>query len=199
MAVECGLPVMRAMLLEFPDDPVCRVLDRQYMLGPSLLVAPVFQENGEVEFYLPPGLWAPLAGGDAVQGGGWRRERHDFRSLPLYLREGTLLAWGAEPGGEDTRPERDLTRGLELQLFALPDGGATGAVVRDRTGAPALTATVRRAAGRYAVSLRGDHAGCRLFLRGVSASPQTAGIVAERGPAGTVADIPPGVSDLEFS
>ncbi len=39
---------MRAMLLEFPDDPTCDYLDRQYMLGPSLLVAPVFSHSGEV-------------------------------------------------------------------------------------------------------------------------------------------------------
>ena len=50
-----GMPVMRAMLLEFPDDPGCDTLDRQYMLGDSLLVAPVFSHDGMVDYYLPPG------------------------------------------------------------------------------------------------------------------------------------------------
>lgn len=45
-----GTPVMRSMFVEFPDDPACRTLDRQYMFGPSMLVAPVFTYSGEV-FY----------------------------------------------------------------------------------------------------------------------------------------------------
>ncbi len=51
------------MLLEFPDDPGCRTLDRQYMLGPDLLVAPVFSADGEVEFYVPAGTWTHLPTG----------------------------------------------------------------------------------------------------------------------------------------
>ena len=43
-------PVMRSMFVEFPDDPACRTLDRQYMFGPSMLVAPVFTYSGEVSY-----------------------------------------------------------------------------------------------------------------------------------------------------
>ena len=49
--------MMRAMLLEFPDDPGCDTLDRQYMLGEPLLVAPVFSPDGVVDYYLPAGRW----------------------------------------------------------------------------------------------------------------------------------------------
>ena len=63
-ATTAGLPVMRAMLLEFPDDPACATLDRQYMLGSSLLVAPVFTPEGDVEFYLPEGKWTHLLTGE---------------------------------------------------------------------------------------------------------------------------------------
>ena len=49
-----GWPVMRAMVLEFPNDPACRHLDRQYMLGDSILVAlTIFREDGVAEYYLP--------------------------------------------------------------------------------------------------------------------------------------------------
>ncbi len=54
-AADTGVPVMRPMALEFPDDPAVAHLDRQYMLGSDLLVAPVFSAEGDVEFYLPGG------------------------------------------------------------------------------------------------------------------------------------------------
>lgn len=80
-----GWPVMRAMLLEFPDDPACRTLDMQYMLGPALLVAPVFRPDGEAAYYLPEGEWRHLLSGETAAGPGWRREKYDPFSLPLWV------------------------------------------------------------------------------------------------------------------
>ena len=59
-AHEHGTPMMRSMLLEFPDDPTCAHLDLQYMLGDSLLVAPVFSHDGSVSYYVPAGRWTNL-------------------------------------------------------------------------------------------------------------------------------------------
>ena len=86
-----GLPMMRAMLLEFPEDRTCWTLDQQYMLGADLLVAPVFSAEGDVEFYLPAGEWTNYWNGESVTGGRWVTERHGFDSLPLYLRPGATL------------------------------------------------------------------------------------------------------------
>ncbi|MBN2444114.1 MAG: alpha-xylosidase [Spirochaetales bacterium] len=94
-----GLPLMRPMLMEFPDDPGVDYLDRQYMLGPSLLVAPVFTTGGEVTFYLPKGTWTNFLTGRKVQGGQWISETHDFFSLPLYVRENSIIPTG--PAGQD--------------------------------------------------------------------------------------------------
>lgn len=87
-----GTPVMRPMLLEFPDDPATGHLDRQYMLGRDLLVAPVFTAEGDVELYLPAGTWTSLLTGESVTGGRWVRERHAFDSVPLYVRPGGVVA-----------------------------------------------------------------------------------------------------------
>ncbi|PCE14439.1 alpha-xylosidase [Microbacterium sp. SZ1] len=116
-AAATGIPLMRPMQLEFPDDPAVGYLDRQYMLGSSLLVAPVFSADGSVEFYLPEGEWTSLLTGETVTGGGWRRETHDFDSLPLYVRPGTALPWGARTD----RPDYDYHEGLEVRVF--PGGG----------------------------------------------------------------------------
>jgi alpha-D-xyloside xylohydrolase len=196
-ATERGLPVMRAMVLEFPDDPGSRTLDMQYMLGESLLVAPVFREDGAVEVWLPPGRWTALLTGEEVEGGAWRRERHGFLSLPLYVREGTLLALGPEGGAED-RPDRDHTRGLELHLFALADGGEARATIRDPRGRAALSAAVERRGRRLLVSLQGNRSGCRLVLRGAAAASRSAGVVGAATALGTGVEIPPGREEVEL-
>ncbi|KUL50851.1 MULTISPECIES: alpha-xylosidase [unclassified Streptomyces] len=133
-----GVPVMRPMVLEFPADPACRTLDRQYMLGPDLLVAPVFSAEGDVEFYLPEGTWTHLLTGERVRGPGWRRETHGFDSLPLYVRPGALLPLGAD----ERRPDGDWL--AELMLLATPETapGSTYDVevtVPDLRGRPAAT------------------------------------------------------------
>ncbi|MBT2516141.1 alpha-xylosidase [Streptomyces sp. ISL-90] len=118
-AHERGIPVMRPMQLAFPDDPGAAYLDRQYLLGPDLLVAPVFSEHGEVDVYLPAGTWTSLLSGEVVEGGGWRREQHGFDSLPLYVRGGAVLPLGARRD----RPDYDYGTGLTL---AVAPGGVDG-------------------------------------------------------------------------
>jgi alpha-D-xyloside xylohydrolase len=91
-----GIPMMRPMMMEFPEDPSCLYLDRQYMLGESILVAPIFNSDGVADFYLPEGKWTSLITGESVTGGNWRSEKHGYTSLPLYIRESTLTQNGAE-------------------------------------------------------------------------------------------------------
>lgn len=90
-AHEHGWPVMRTMFIEFPDDPSCRYLDRQYMLGPSLLVAPVFRQDDVAEYYLPAGQWTHLLTGKVVAGGSWFREKIGFLDIPLFVRENAVI------------------------------------------------------------------------------------------------------------
>ena len=67
LAAALGWPMLRAMILEFPDDPACRYLDTQYMLGPALLVAPLFRPDGQSSYYLPDGEWRHLLSGEIAQ------------------------------------------------------------------------------------------------------------------------------------
>ncbi len=87
-----GAPVMRPMVMQFPEDPACRSLDTQYMLGEDLLVAPVFTPSGDVDVYLPEGRWVHLLDGETVDasgGGRFLRRRYDVHSLGLFAREGS--------------------------------------------------------------------------------------------------------------
>ncbi|MFC8126607.1 alpha-xylosidase [Streptomyces sp. NPDC057302] len=145
-----GVPVMRPMLLEYPDDPACRTLDRQYMLGPDLLVAPVFTAEGDVEFYVPEGTWTHLLTGERVQGPGWRRETHGFDSLPLYVRPGALLPLGAD----DQRPDGDWLQ--DLTLLVTPDtADGTEITVPDLDGRPAAVYRVVRGGDEVRVTAEG--------------------------------------------
>ncbi|MBN1202824.1 MAG: alpha-xylosidase [Anaerolineae bacterium] len=92
-AHEHGWPMLRAMILEFPDDPACRYLDTQYMLGPAVLVAPVFSADGMVSYYLPEGEWRHLLTGEITRGAGWRREKYDYFSLPLWVNTARSAPW----------------------------------------------------------------------------------------------------------
>lgn len=145
-----GVPMMRAMLLEFPADPACDALDRQYLLGPALLVAPVLHPEGTVDFYLPAGRWTHLLSGE-VRAGGWHRTRHDYLDLPLYVRPGTLLALGE---CED-RPDYEHAEGATFRLYELADDATATGTVPARDGGPGVTCTVRRAGRALAVRLTG--------------------------------------------
>jgi alpha-D-xyloside xylohydrolase len=113
-----GIPVMRSMLLEFPDDPACEYLDRQYMLGDSLLVAPVFSFAGEVSYYVPAGRWTNFINGEIVEGPGWIRESHGFSSLPLLARPNSVIPVGSV----DSRPDYDYGNGVTLQVYQFAKG-----------------------------------------------------------------------------
>ena len=147
-AHEHGTPMMRPMMLEFPDDPACDTLDRQYMMGESLLVAPVFHADSHVDYYLPDGLWTSLLDGRKVQGGHWQKETHDFLSLPLMVRPGTVLPMGKH----NDRPDYDYTDGLELHVYQLAEGQTVTVKIPDLKGQLAATYTVTMKNGKAEVA-----------------------------------------------
>lgn len=147
-AHEHGTPMMRPMMLEFPDDPACDTLDRQYMMGESLLVAPVFHADSHVDYYLPDGQWTSLLDGRKVQGGHWQKETHDFLSLPLMVRPGTVLPMGKH----DDRPDYDYTDGLELHVYQLAEGQTVTVKIPDLKGQLAATYTVTMKNGKAEVA-----------------------------------------------
>ncbi|MFI2779793.1 alpha-xylosidase [Streptomyces sp. ALB3] len=167
-----GVPMMRPMLVEFPGDPASRTLDRQYMLGPDLLVAPVFTEDGEVEYYVPEGTWTSLLTGERVTGPAWRHETHGFDSLPLLVREGAVLPWGAH----DQRPDGDWLDGLTLRVFGTGPDERT-VTVPDPTGAPAATFRVVRDGAGVRVTAEGTDRVFRVVVDGSGAQGEGAGTV----------------------
>ena len=89
-SVATGLPMMRAMMLEFPHDTVCSADDaeQQFMFGPDWLVAPVTTENATSwDVYLPAGSWTYWWNKTAVAGGSWRSvDVSSLGDFPLFKR-----------------------------------------------------------------------------------------------------------------
>lgn len=187
-----GVPTMRAMVMEFPADPTCIMLDRQYMLGDALLVAPVFNAQGAVSFYLPKGQWTHLFSGEEVAGEQWREEQHDYMSLPLYVRSNTMIPLGANKA----RPDYEYSDGVELHVFALDDGRKTEALVTTLKGEAALKVTAERTGttmniqgsdvGNWSVVLRGirsyasvQGASVEITEQGLHITPQGTAFIVE--------------------
>ena len=131
-----GVPMMRAMVLEFPEDETCAYLDRQYMLGDDILVAPVFSPNGDVKFYLPEGTWTHLLSGQQYEGGRWYQEVYDYFSLPLFARENSIIVSG--PVGPTA--DYDYTADTTITLFEIDD--AEVLVYSDVDAEPAVVKAV---------------------------------------------------------
>lgn len=189
-----GVPVLRPMLLEFPDDPASDTLDRQYMLGDSLLVAPVLSFDGQVDYYLPQGRWAHLLTGEILEGGRWRREQHGYLSLPLLVRPNTILIMG----DNDQRPDYDYADGFTLHVVQLADNSVAQAVIPAADGAAAVTFVVRRVGDEIVVTWQGAPKHWRLLLAGVASIPFVNGGVASDGAHGVLIAPAEGVNKMSI-
>lgn len=147
---ETGIPMMRAMVLEF-DELGCEDCDRQYMLGDRVLVAPVMRKDGIADFYLPRGKWTHLLSGEEIDGGNWFRREYDFFSLPLFVRENSILALGAR---EDITVY-DYAEDLTLRIYQLGDNKTADCRVCDSKGQTVLTAHAKRSGDTITVKLSG--------------------------------------------
>ena len=148
---ETGVPVMRPMFMEYPDDRTCLPLDMQYMMGDSLLAAPVFRENGEVEYYLPKGKWYNLMTEELCEGERWYTRTFDYHTMPLMVAPGRILALGSC----STKPDYDYAAGVTLAVSWLADGERAKVTVPDLAGKPVMSAEAVRCGQEITVTVQG--------------------------------------------
>ena len=92
-AFDAGLPLMRAMVLEYQDDPETFNLNSQFMLGRELLVAPVMEQGAtSKKIYLPEGVWIdfnnPQRGFPGKQ---WIDYPVSLETTPLFVKQGSVI------------------------------------------------------------------------------------------------------------
>ncbi|MDR1108916.1 MAG: alpha-xylosidase [Spirochaetaceae bacterium] len=197
-----GIPMLRAMILEFPEDPACAYLDRQYMLGPSFLVAPVFSPDSIVSWYLPAPAdgqqlpsrddpWTNYITGDTARGGSWYREQYGYTEIPLMVKPNSIIC----TGDNDERPDYDYAAGVTAEIFALDNGKSARTLIYDTSGEQEAEISASRCGNVYTIERRVTKAGAgrkpwKALLRGRheknAVAPQDGGTVA-------ILDIPAGL------
>ena len=126
-----GVPVMRSMVLEYQDDPAAGYLDKQYMFGPDILVAPVFNDKSIAQYYLPAGKWTNFLTGEErhIQCGSWQQEEQGYLQVPMWVRENSVIAVNAKELTKEEIAEGkfddDYRNSLELDVFNLTDEAGT--------------------------------------------------------------------------
>lgn len=160
-----GIPMLRAMVLEYPQDKMCRYLDLQYMLGDALLAAPVFRESGEVEYYLPEGKWVHLLDNRIVQGGRWIKETYDYMSLPLFVRQDHILVTGCR----NDVPDYDYTEDFTVVIPEFEDGAKSRCILTTMEGEEAAAITAVRDGNKIIVDVSEDF---RWNIRKIGDEPQ---------------------------
>ncbi len=148
-ANKTGVPTMRSMVLEFTEDRTCHYVDKQYMLGDSLLVAPIFNEESLADYYLPAGRWTDFFTGEVKEGGRWIQEKHGYLSVPLLVKENSIVAIGAH----DDKPDYDYGEDAELRIYEPAAGTTVTEIVYGMDGSEEIRISVTTEEGKISVSV----------------------------------------------
>ena len=147
-----GIPTMRSMVLEYTEDKTCHYVDKQFMLGDNLLVAPIFNENSMAEYYLPKGTWTNFLTGEVVEGGSWINEKHSYLSIPLMVKENSIVTLGAT----DMRPDYDYGDNAEIRIYTLKDGCSAESVVYGMDQQEEITVKAERNGNQIHITVASD-------------------------------------------
>lgn len=117
-AYHTGAPIMRPLVMEFPDDANLYNITDEWLLGKGLLVAPILVPGGSRTVYLPDDLWYDYQTGGLIQGPSTFSVNKTLAQIPIYVRAGTILPLG--PVVQHTG--QLIATPLEIQIFPGNDG-----------------------------------------------------------------------------
>ncbi|MBS5935110.1 MAG: alpha-xylosidase [Clostridiales bacterium] len=125
---EVGVPMMRSMVIAFSNDPACKYLDAQYMLGDNLLIAPVMNEEGIAEFYVPEGTWYDIITNDVYEGGRYYTRTCNYFEMPILARPNSIVTFGEFATNNVVY---DYLNNAEATIYNLEDGKTATATIYD--------------------------------------------------------------------
>jgi alpha-glucosidase len=163
-ASETGAPVQRPLVFDHQDDPAVRDIDDQYLFGPDLLVAPVFEAGTTArQVYLPAGAWYDWHGGEAIAGPRYVVAPTPMDRIPFYARAGAVVPMWPEapPSTAGHHPAA-----IELHLFVPPADGAHGSFLQEDDGLTFAARDGARYRTTFEVARRGDRVTLRAEVEG---------------------------------
>jgi alpha-D-xyloside xylohydrolase len=103
--------IMRAMVMDFTNDPSIESTGDQYMYGPSLLVAPLYKYKARTREVTFPALcgWYDFYTGKYIKGGQRIVVDAPFEHIPLFVKEGSIIPVGPEIQYTDEKPAEPIT------------------------------------------------------------------------------------------
>ena len=147
-----GVPMMRAMVIDYSYDRAALTVDTQYMLGDSLLVAPVFNEEGICDFYLPEGgTWTDIQTGEQLSGGSWYTKKYDYFGMPLYAKPDSIIVFG----DFKNTAEYDYANNMKIVVYGLEDGHTAETNVYDKDAQLAASVSAVRSGDTITVTVTG--------------------------------------------
>lgn len=150
--------------------------------GDSILVALIFNKEGNVQYYVPEGKWTNLLTNESVLGGRWVNEHHDFTTLPVLVKPNTLLAIGHE----NSRPDYDYADQVALHLFELGEGQQARTIIVNTSGEEELTVTASRKNSVITVKAEGAVKPWSIVLRGIHEAVQVEEGSSQSGEQGVI-------------
>ena len=111
--VETGLPFIRPMMLNHQDDRNTHNIYDQYYFGKDILIAPILTTGETREVYLPKGVWYDFWTGKKIEGTGWIKVTALLDTMPMFVKEGTIIPFGPEIDYVD---QKDI-KVLNLQVY----------------------------------------------------------------------------------
>jgi alpha-D-xyloside xylohydrolase len=127
-----GMPMLRPLMLDHEDDPICWQIDDQYLFGAHLLVAPFVQPGGRRDVYLPEGTWVDFWSGELLEGGRFLKNvTMGLERMPIYARYGSRVP--VYPHRVQCTDEMDLSKAVDI-IFDESWQGIEGSLLAEVTG-----------------------------------------------------------------
>jgi alpha-D-xyloside xylohydrolase len=117
-----GWPMLRALFLEYPDDPTSWLIEDEYLFGSDLLVAPMIEAGNDRQVYLPPGAWIDYQTGKVYRGAQWLRIAPGRIPVVLLVKDHTVI-----PHAQVAQSTAEMNwKEIELRVFSADRGAASG-------------------------------------------------------------------------